>query len=168
MKSMFAKYLVTIAIMGCMVAFGKFDFWMIVMYTIVAVGFMMMSQQRDIGGAISQHGLIGFLTMAFVGLAIINNIMAGQLITGAETQWANYYAFTQDFQLFGAFSFPVMNLQFFTHGIPALISWNFDVFGGTAQMVQYLLYSVTAVVSFVIFVTVIAYMFSSVFSLARR
>jgi len=33
-----------------------------------------------------------------------------------------------------------MNFQFFTHGIPSLIKWDYSFFGGNAQMFQYLLF----------------------------
>ena len=148
-------------IFGLLVAFQKFDFWMLIMYVIIAIATAMMSRQIEWGGNVNQLNIIGFLAMSWIGLTIVGRIMEGQLLTGAETTWANYYAFTQEFKLFNLFSLPVLNLQFWTHGIPSLIKWDYSVFGGNAQLFQYLLYSLTAVVGLIIFSVIIGLLFSS-------
>lgn len=140
-----------IVIFALMITFGKFDWWMMIFFVIIIVGLAMASRQGEIGGVVSQHGLIGFLAQSWIGMTLINRVLEGQFITANERVWSNYFAFTQEFKVFDIFSMPVLNLQFFTHGMPSLIKWDYSFFGGNAQLFQYLLYSITAVVSFVIF-----------------
>src|SRR4030042_4015188 len=151
---------IAVAIIGLMVAFKKFDFWMLLFYIIITASLAMMSRHIEFGGSASEHNLIGFLAMSWIGLTVINRMVEGQFLTANETIWANYYSFTQEFKLFNIFSVPVLNLDFFTHGIPTLIRWDYSFFGGNAQLIQYLLYSITAVVSFIIFLAIIGLIYN--------
>jgi hypothetical protein len=151
---------VAISIIGLMVAFKKFDFWMLLFYIIITASLAMMSRHIEFGGSASEHNLIGFLAMSWIGLTVINRMIEGQFLTSNETVWANYYAFTQEFKLFNIFSVPVLNLDFFTQGIPTLIRWDYSFFGGNAQLIQYLLYSITAVVSFIIFLAILGLIYN--------
>jgi len=155
------RSVVTIVVFGMLISWGIFDFWMLTFYLVIAVAVMMMSRQGEVGGSVSQHGLIGFLAMSWIGLTIVNRVIEGQFLTAGERVWANYYAFTQEFKVFDIFSMPVLNFQFFTHGIPALVKWDYSFFGGNAQMFQYMLYSITAVVSFIIFGLIIGLLYNA-------
>lgn len=148
-------------ILGLLIANDVFDTWMIVLYIMIAAGIAVASRHREIGGTASAHNIVGFLAMAFIGMTIINRIMEGQFITADETAWANTFAFTQTFEVFDLFTIPVINFSFFTEGIPAIMKWDYSFFGGNAQMIQYLMYSVTAVMSFIIFGLLIGLMYNA-------
>lgn len=154
--------IIGILIIGLLVAFGKFDWWMIWFYIIIAGGIAMASRHLDWGGATSQHSLIGFLAMSWVGLTLINRILEGAFITTAETAYLNTITFTKAFSLLNLFTIPIMNWGFFTKGIPTLLKWDYSFFGGQAQIIQYLLYSVTAVVSFIIFTIILGLVYSAI------
>ena len=87
-------------------------------------------------------------------------MVAGQFITGEETSFLNNLMFTQEFELFGIFKIPVMNFQFFTEGLPRMVRWDYSFFGGQAQLIQFMLYSITAVVSFIIFGLIIGLLYN--------
>lgn len=149
-----------VVVIGLMIAFKKFDWWMLWFYIMMSFGIGMASRHIDWGGATSQHSIIGFLAMAFIGLTLINRILEGAFISEAETTFLNTVAFTQTFSVASTFSIPILNFQFFTEGIPALMRWDYSFFGGQAQIVQYLLYSITAVVSFIIFTIILGLVYN--------
>jgi hypothetical protein len=149
-------------VFGIFVAIEKFDFWMLVLYLIVVMAPAMASRHGEWGGNIGQLNMIGFLSQSFIGLTIINNILGGELLTGNERAWANYFAFTQTQDILGLFSLPVLNFEFFTHGIPSLLEWDtYTFFGGQAQLIAYLLYSLTAVVGFMILLVIIGLLYNT-------
>jgi hypothetical protein len=154
-RSMWPMFATGLLIMGLFVALGGttkiFDFWMVVFYIIIFVSLMVMSRHTELGGNVSTHGMIGFAAQSWIGLTLINKMLEGTFIGASETAWANTYAFTQNFKLFNLFSLPVLNLDFWTKGIPSLLKWDYSFFGGNAQLFQYLLYSLTAVIAFIIF-----------------
>ena len=133
---------------------------MLVLYLFIAIAVAMASRHIEWGGNITQLNLIGFLAMAWVGLTTINRILEGQFITASETSFLNTLMFTQEFQLFGVFKVPVLNFQFFTQGIPMLLKWDYSFFQGNAQLIQYLLYSLTAVMSFIVFTFIIGLLYN--------
>ena len=147
-------------VFGLLITFGKFDFWMLVLYLFIAIAFAMASRHTEWGGNITQLNLVGFLAMSWVGLTTVNRILEGQFIKGEETTFMNTLMFTQEFQLFGMFKIPVLNFQFFTQGIPMLLKWDYSFFQGNAQLIQYLLYSFTAVMSFIVFLAVIGMLYN--------
>jgi hypothetical protein len=149
-------------IFGLLTAFHKFDWWMLWFYLIIAGGIAMASRHLDWGGATSQHSIIGFLAMAWIGLTLINRILEGTMLTAAETSFLNTVTFTKAFSLLNLFTIPIMNWEFFTVGIPTLLRWDYSFFGGQAQIVQYLLYSITAVVSFIIFGIILGLVYSAI------
>ena len=141
---------VAITVFGVLIAIDKFDFWMLIMYLFIALAPAMASRQLDWGGAVGELNLIGFLAMTWVGLTTINRIQEGQLVTSAETAHLNTLMFTQEFTLLDVFHLPIINFEFFTRGIPGLLKWDYAFFGGNAQLIQYMLYSLTAIVSFIV------------------
>jgi len=149
------RFGVQIAILGILTTFGIFDFWMVVIYAIIAIAIMMASKQHDFNMSLSQLNLIGFLAMTWVGLTMINQIQEGYLITSAETAHLNQLMFTQEFTLLDTFHLPIMNFEFFSVGIPSLLQWDYGFFGGNAQIIQYMLYSLTAVVSMIVLLIIV-------------
>lgn len=102
---------------------------------------------------------IGFLAFVFVGMTLINRIMEGVFIAGAEIDSLNQLTVFRDIEIFGLFSVPVPNLEFLTSGIPHLVKWDYSFFGGNAGIIQYFLYSLTAAVSFGLFVLMIGLLY---------
>lgn len=105
------------------------------------------------------YNVFGFLGTCFVGLTLINRWVEGSMMSADETVVINSLMFTKPIQI-GSFSMPIINLDFFTVGIPRLLKWDYVFFGGNAQIFQYFLYSITAVVSFIIFVVTLGLMTS--------
>lgn len=95
--------------------------------------------------------MIGFLAFIFVGMTLLNRIMAGQLITSADMTIMNTMTITRDYNIAGLFDIPVPNTDFFFTGIPHLIRWDYSFFGGSAGLIQYFLYSISAAVAFLAF-----------------
>ena len=153
--TMFLRFGITLGILGILVTFGIFDFWMIILYSIPAIALLMASRHYDFNMSISQLNLIGFLAMTWIGLTMINQIQEGQLITAAETAHLNNLMFTQEFTLLDTFHLPILNFEFFSVGIPSLLQWDYSFFGGNAQIIQYFLYSLTAVVSLIVLLIII-------------
>lgn len=167
-RSMWPKAITGGVIIGLLITFGKFDFWMMIMYIMLIASLMVASRHQDTSGSMSQHGLIGFLAQSWIGLTIISRIMEGQLITSAEAGWANHFAFLQDFNVFGIIHIPVINFEFFSKGIPMLLKWDYStIFTGNAQMIEYLLYSLTAVMCFIIFSIIVGMAFNAFSSVFR-
>lgn len=153
---------IAVIIFGLLIAFDKYDFWMLVLYLFIALAPAIASRFGDFGGQPSELGLIGFLSLAWIGLTTINRIMEGQLTTAAETAHLNRLMFTQELTLLDLWKLPVMNFQFFTQGIPSLLKWDYSFFGGNAQLFQYMLYSINALVSFIILGFIIGLLTSNI------
>lgn len=108
---------------------------------------------------------VGFLAFAFVGMTALNRIIGGAFIAASEVTILNTLTITHSEKIFGTFSIPVLNLDFFLIGIPRLVKWDYSFFGGQAAFIQYLLYSLTFALAFTLFVIIIG-MVSNFF--ARR
>ena len=108
---------------------------------------------------------IGFLSFLFVGMTVANRILEGQLIEIDEIGFMNSLSITHSQSIFGLFSIPMLNMDFFFTGIPRLVKWDYSYFGGNAALLQYLLYSITFALSFALFVIIVG-MVSNFF--ARR
>lgn len=158
----FLRMGVAIIIMGVMVAFGKYDFWMLVLYVFIALAPAMASRFGDFGGSVNEINLIGYLSMSWVGLTIINRIQEAQLLTSAETSHLNTLMFTQEMTVAGSWKLPILNFDFFTQGIAGLLRMDNAMFGGNAQLFQYMLYSLNAVIGFIILGLVLGMLTSNV------
>lgn len=101
------------------------------------------------------HQYIGFLAMAFVGMTFLNRLAAGALIAAADVAIVNTLTIMRDQTIFGLFTVPVINTDFFFVGIPRLVKWDYSFFGGNAAILQYFLYSFTAAVTFMLFIVII-------------
>lgn len=150
-------------VLGLLVTWGRFDWWMIILYLMVAIAPALMSRQYDWGGAggVSQHGWIGFCATSWIGLTIINRILEGQFLTSSESSWWCSIQLFNEFKVFDLFTLPVLNFQFFTVGIPSLLRWDYSFFGGNAEIIQYLLYTITAVVAFILFCIMVGLLFNA-------
>lgn len=98
---------------------------------------------------------IGWLAFSFIGMTILNRILEGRFITSGDVSIMNTLTITHDQTIFGLFSVPVINTDFFFTGIPRLVKWDYSFFGGNAAILQYLLYSVTFALAFFLFVIII-------------
>jgi len=154
---------IALIVMGLLVTWGRFDWWMVVLYLFIAAAPAFMSRQYDVGGAggVSQHGWIGFCATSWIGLTIINRILEGQFLTASESSWWCSIQLFNEFRVFDLFTVPVLNFQFFTVGIPSLLRWDYSFFGGNAELIQYFLYTITAVVAFILFCILIGLLFNA-------
>jgi hypothetical protein len=103
--------------------------------------------------------LIGFISMCFVGLTLINRVIEGAMISAGDIATISKMTITYNAQI-GPLNIPVPNIGFFTEGIPALIRWDYTFFGGNAAIFTYFLYSITAAVSFGLVIIIIGMMVS--------
>lgn len=101
-----------------------------------------------------QYQLIGWLAFNFIGMTFLNRVAAGAWIDSADVEIMNTLTITHSQEIFGLFSVPILNTDFFFVGIPRLVKWDYSFFGGNYEIVMYLLYSVTFAVSFMLFIIV--------------
>ena len=122
------RIMIALIVMGLLVTWQRFDWWMIILYLMVAIAPALMSRQYDWGGAggVSQHGWIGFCATSWIGLTIINRILEGRFLTSSESSWWCSIQLFNEFKIFDMFTLPVINFQFFTVGIPSLLRWDYS------------------------------------------
>lgn len=99
--------------------------------------------------------LIGFLAFLFVGMTALNRILEGAFIASSDVAIINTLTITHDQTIFGLFSVPVLNTDFFFVGIPRLVKWDYSFFGGNAAFFQYFLYSLTFALTFMLFLAIV-------------
>lgn len=99
--------------------------------------------------------MIGFLVFVFAGMTMLNRITEGALIAADEIAIMNTLTITRDQTIFGLFTVPVINTDFFFTGIPKLVQWDYSFFGGNAAIFQYFLYSLTFALTFLLFTVII-------------
>ncbi len=163
--SIFFKILVITAGLGIMIAVSIVDNWILYLFLMISIAIAMGASQRTFTGTgNSGNNMIGFLAMAFVGMTTINRILEGRFIQSTDVDILRNTLAFQPFEDFGLFTIPVPNTDFLLNGIPALLRWDYSFFGGNAQIFQYMLYSVTAVVSFMLFVLV----FGAIYQMFNR
>lgn len=98
---------------------------------------------------------IGFASFVFIGMTLINRVMEGAFITSADIAIVNNLTIFRTFDVLGFWNMPVLNLSYFTEGLPHLFKWDYSFFGGNAAVLQYFLYSATAAFAFIAFLVVI-------------
>lgn len=151
--SLIFKILVITAGLGVMIAVSIVDNWILYLFLMISIALAMGASQRTFTGTgNSGNNMVGFLAMAFVGMTTINRILEGRFIQSADVDILRNVLAFQPVRVFNIFTISVPNFDFLINGVPALIRWDYSFFGGNAQIFQYLLYSVTAVVSFMLFV----------------
>lgn len=101
------------------------------------------------------YHLIGFLAFLFVGMTLLNRILEGAFITASDVSVMNTLTITHDQSIFGLFTVPVINTDFFFVGLPRLVKWDYSFFGGNAAIFQYFLYSLTFALTFILFLAII-------------
>ena len=106
--------------------------------------------------------LIGFLAFSFVGMTWVNRMLEGAMIAADEISIMNTLTITHDQTIFGLFTVPVLNTDFFFTGIPSLVKWDYSFFGGNAAIFQYFLYSITFALTFALFIVIVG-MISSIY-----
>jgi len=105
---------------------------------------------------------IGFLASVWIGMTLLNRILEGVFITSSDVSIMNTLTLTHSQEIFGLFSIPIINTDFFFVGIPRLVKWDYSFFGGNAAIFQYMLYSFTFWLSFTLFILLVG-MVSSYF-----
>ncbi len=93
--------------------------------------------------------------MIFVGLTMLNRVAEGTFVAAADITIVNTLTITRDQAIFGLFTVPVINTDFFFVGIPRLVKWDYAFFGGNAAIFQYFLYSMTFALTFMLFVVIV-------------
>lgn len=111
------------------------------------------------------HNFIGFLATIFIGMTWLNRMAEGAMIAADEIGIMNTLTITHSEEIFGLFTIPVLNTDFFFIGIPRLVKWDYSFFGGNAAIFKYFLYSFTFALTFMLFVIIIGVV-SNIF--ARR
>lgn len=101
------------------------------------------------------HQFFGFIVMTFLGFTLLNRMAEGALIAASEVAVINALTITRDQTVFGLFTVPVLNTDFFFDGIPALVKWDYSFFGGNAGILAWLMYSITAAFTFMLFILLV-------------
>lgn len=101
------------------------------------------------------YRLIGFLAFNFIGMTLLNRILEGAFITASDVSIMNTLTITHEQSIFGLFTVPVINTDFFFVGLPRLVKWDYSFFGGNAAIFQYFLYSLTFALTFILFLAII-------------
>lgn len=154
--STMAQVIIIVVLMGIGKALGVFDTWMIILFVPIGLGCSMASGTTFQGTGNTGNNMFGFLTMNFIGWTVINNILAGKIMQSGDLAVVDNFLAFQPFSVFGWFTIPVPNVSFLTNGLPALMNWDeYTFLAGNAQFVTYLMYSITAIVSFMLFVLAI-------------
>lgn len=144
---------------GLLVGVKVFDFWMITYLLMMIVAFSMAKTHATWGGE-AGYNVVGFLAMSFVGMTIINRVMEGVFINSTDVGILNNVLVFRPVNVFGLFQISVPNLDFLSTGIPHLIRWDYSFFGGNAVIIQYMFYSITAFVAFLLFVLMLGVVFN--------
>lgn len=100
------------------------------------------------------YNLVGFLAFCFVGLTAIARALEKSVMQSTDIAWLNSMGISQSITI-GFISVPVPNTNII-NGIIKIGQLDYtSIFTGNAQLVLYLLYSVTFVVVFAFVLTII-------------
>lgn len=100
------------------------------------------------------YSLVGFLATSFVGLTYVAHVLEGSMIDSTDVAMLNQVGISQVVHL-GFLSIPVPGLNF-VQGIIQMGSFDYSsIFTGNAQLLLFVVYSITFVVMFAMFLTVI-------------
>ena len=94
-----------------------------------------------------------------MGLTLINRVLQGEFISAADASIVNSVMVFREVNIAGLFTLPIPNLTFITEGLAHLAIWDYSFFGGYAALIQYFLYSLTAMMSFLIFTIIIGLLY---------
>ncbi len=104
--------------------------------------------------------LFGFLTFLFIGFTVINRIMEGSMLTGADISVFNNILLFREIKVFDVIPLWIPNLSFLTEGLPHLMKWDYSFFGGDAGILQYFMYSISGMLAFFLFITMASVAYS--------
>lgn len=110
---------------------------------------------------------VGFLSFLFIGMTLLNRILEGNFILSSDLSIVNQMTVFKDLEVWGFIHIPIPNVDFLTTGIPRLIKFDYTFFGGSAGFLQYGLYSLTAAMSFGLFIMIVVNIASSYLSRTR-
>lgn len=158
-SSILPKILVVGIIAAALVGLKVFDFWMLLYLVIPLLAFAVAKTHTTWGGE-SGYNMAGFLAMSFVGMTIINRIMEGAFMSSTDVSILNNVLVFRPVNVFGLFQISVPNMSFLTEGLPHLIRWDYSFFGGNAVIIQYLFYSITAFMAFLLFIIMLGVVFN--------
>ena len=102
-----------------------------------------------------QPKLIMFVGFLFVGLTLLSRLMEGAYFTAEDVITLNSLTVYRTWEVFGLFSLPTLNLDFFVVGLPKLIMWDYGFFGGGYEIFKYLLYTISMGVVWGVFIVII-------------
>ena len=95
------------------------------------------------------HKFLIFLVFLFVVATLICVIIEGSQFGSDEENVMNYLAVIKTETLLGRFEVPMLNIDFFTKGMPMLIMWDYSFLeGGYGYFKWILLYPLTAGAAF--------------------
>jgi hypothetical protein len=157
--SIWPKMLCVCIAAGLLVGVKVFDFWMIT-YLLMMIAAFSMAKTHSTWGGEAGYNVVGFLAMSFVGMTIINRVMEGVFINSTDVGILNNVLVFRPINVFGLFQISVPNLDFLSTGIPHLMRWDYSFFGGNAVIIQYMFYSITAFVAFLLFVLMLGVVFN--------
>lgn len=158
-NSILPKVLIVGILTGALVGLKVFDFWMLLYLVIPLLAFAIAKTHTTWGGE-SGYNMAGFLAMSFVGMTIINRIMEGAFLSSTDVSILNNVLVFRPVNVFGLFQISVPNMSFLTSGLPHLIRWDYSFFGGNAVIIQYLFYSITAFMAFLLFIIMLGVVFN--------
>lgn len=95
--------------------------------------------------------IIIWLGVTFVGLTFVNRLLGAAFFTDRDVEILNQLTVFRTVKFMNLYDVPTLNLQFFTEGLPHLFSWQYSYFGGSYEIIQFMLYAVSMGVVFGLF-----------------
>ena len=99
--------------------------------------------------------LLMFCGFVLIVGTLASHFMAGTFFGSTEQTWMDSLTVIRTYNVLGLFTIPWINPDFFTVGIPRLVSWDFGFFGGDYAIMQYFFYVITIGVAWGFFVVAI-------------
>jgi hypothetical protein len=99
---------------------------------------------------------VGFLGTVYLGLTLICNVIGGAFMTAVDISHMQNLGITQTIHI-GWFSLPVPNMSFIS-GVMRMLDfkeYNNVLFTGNAEIIYYLLATISFMVAFALFITII-------------
>ena len=96
---------------------------------------------------------IGVIGLIFVGMTLINSVLGGAFVSSADVAIMNNVGLTQKVDL-GFITLPVPNMNFIS-GLMHMLTFDYSFFGGMGQLIIFGLYSITFMIAFALFISLI-------------
>ena len=84
-----------------------------------------------------------FCAFVFVVGILLSLMMGGTYFGATEVSWMNDLTVFRTYNVLNLISVPLVNVRFFTEGIPHLVMWDYAFFGGGYAIFQWFLYVIT-------------------------